>query len=387
MGFKAASKPPNADSILLKIMQYENNEKQGVPMIKDAVDRILNRPKKYKTEMVSADEAGLARAAALLTSGENVAIPTETVYGLAASAFDETAARRIFEIKGRPGDNPLIVHVSSLSMIWPLVEKMDERVSLLAKHFWPGPLTLVMKKSALISDVISAGLDTVAIRIPAHPATLRLIELCKFPIAAPSANPSGRPSPTTAFHVYEDLNGRIPMIVDGGSCTVGVESTVLSLVGEATILRPGRITEAALSRVIGPVSLAKGVMEEPQKGEKVASPGMAHRHYAPNAKVVLLEGNHAAYLRYIAEHPQEDSYALCFNEDIEGLKIPYLSLGDIKDPEEAERRLFSLLRELDELGAKFVYAHIPDHTGRWLALFNRLQRAAGFEVIRLEREK
>lgn len=357
-------------------------------MIKEVFNRMLSRPKKYKTEIVPADEAGLARAAALLSAGENCAIPTETVYGLAASAFDDHAVGRIFTIKGRPQDNPLIVHVSSVSMIWPLVEEMDSRIEILAKNFWPGPLTLVMKKSGLISNVVSAGLDTVAIRIPAHPAALKLIDLCGFPIAAPSANLSGRPSPTSAEHVYADLKSKIPLIVDGGNCLVGVESTVLSLVGEPTILRPGRITAAALSKLIGPVALAKGVTEEPQEGEQVASPGMAHRHYSPSAKVILIEGNRANYLHYLHENSQDNVFALCFDEDIDGLEqIPYLSFGDVKDPEEAERRLFSALRELDEKGAATVYARCPDHTGRWLAIFNRLQRAAGFEVIRFEKDK
>ncbi|SDN37537.1 L-threonylcarbamoyladenylate synthase [Acetanaerobacterium elongatum] len=321
-------------------------------------------------------------AAEVLKKGGLVAIPTETVYGLAANALDENAVAGIFDAKGRPQDNPLIVHIAEISELQPLVTDIPEKARLLAKAFWPGPLTMIFKRSPLIPAVVSAGLDSVAIRMPSHPLARAIIKAAGVPLAAPSANLSGSPSPTCAQHVLQDLNGRIPLIIDGGTCNVGLESTVVSLVGETpALLRPGGISVEQLSAVIGEITIDKGILNKLEDNRKVSSPGMKYKHYSPKANVIILDGDSDLYCKYVNSIP--NAFGLCFQEDIPKLTVPYVSFGSEKDDSEQAHLLFNALRELDRRGAKTVYARAPKQTGVSLAVYNRLLRAAGFQVIKI----
>ena len=334
------------------------------------------------TNYWEASPAAMQEAAALLRAGEVEALPTETVYGLAANALDPTAVSKIFEAKGRPQDNPLIVHIAHFDALAPLVRDIPDTARALAEAFWPGPLTLIFPRSALVPATTSGGLDTVAIRLPAHPVARKVIELAGVPLAAPSANRSGSPSPTTARHVLEDLDGRIAAVLDGGSCEVGVESTVLDLTGETPrLLRPGGITVEMLRAVIGEVEVDAAVTQPLAHGAKAASPGMKYKHYAPKAKVVLLQGTAEAYTRYINRHAAPGVLALCFDGEQTALQVPFLTYGRRDDHAAQARRVFEALRQADEQGARLVYAACPESDGVGLAVYNRLLRAAAFEVI------
>lgn len=334
-----------------------------------------------KTLMLQANETAIA--AEIIKNGGLAAMPTETVYGLAANAFDGKAVAKIFRAKGRPMDNPLIVHISDISQIHLLVSDFPEKARILAEKFWPGPLTMILPKSDRIPDEVSAGLDTVAVRFPSHPVARKLISQ-SMPLAAPSANLSGSPSPTGAKHVYDDMNGRIDAIIDGGECEVGVESTVITLVGEVPrLLRPGGITVEQLREAIGEVVIDDAVMNPLQTGEKAASPGMKYKHYAPKAKVVLLEGSDEAFISYVNARKEEGTAALCYDEDTELLEVPCIPIGHADDYEMQSHKLFAALRNADEQGFRLVYAHCPKAEGMGLAVYNRMIRAAGFEVIRL----
>ncbi len=334
------------------------------------------------TEILDCSEASLLKAAELIKSGEVVGIPTETVYGLAANAFDETAVRKIFEAKGRPADNPLIVHISDFGMVREIASEIPNLAYKLAERFWPGPMTMIMPKSEKIPLVTSGGLDTVGIRFPSHPAARRLIELCGLPLAAPSANLSGSPSPTTARRVFDDMNGRIPAIIDGGESLVGVESTVICFEGSGVrILRPGGITREMLSEVCD-VSVDRGVTNRLEDGAVARSPGMKYRHYAPKADLKLIRGSLKAYKSYVSENAADGSWCLVFDKSEAVGCLPYLCYG--ASPEEQAHELFEALRKLDELGAKTVFARCPDDSGIGLAVYNRILRASGFCIIDLE---
>lgn len=323
----------------------------------------------------------IKRAGEILREGGLVAIPTETVYGLAANALDGAAVKRIYAAKGRPSDNPLIVHVSGFSQIAPLVREVPAAARRLAEAFWPGPLTMILEKSGLIPPETSGGLDTVALRLPAHPAARAVIEAAGVPLAAPSANLSGRPSPTTFAHVQADLTGRVDALLDGGDCEVGVESTVITLVGDVPrVLRPGGVTLAQLQDVLGGVELDPAVLHQLQEGAKAASPGMKYKHYSPRADVALVDASPEGYGDYVNE--KKGGWALCFEEDIPFVKLPAICLGSRYDGAGQARRLFRALLELDEKGAQTAYAHCPMQTGVGLAVYNRLLRAAGFAVVR-----
>lgn len=329
-------------------------------------------------------EQDVRLAGRLLAQGELVAIPTETVYGLAANALDERAVRSVFEAKGRPQDNPLIAHIADIDGLAPLTAELPEHVYALAKAFWPGPLTMVLPRAKRVPAVVSAGLATVAVRMPSHPVARAIIRAADVPLAAPSANRSGSPSPTTALHVMQDMAGRIPLVVDGGPCGVGVESTVVSLVSsEPVILRPGLVTKEQLERAAGvPVAVDAGVLHRVADTAKASSPGMKYKHYAPRAKVYMVQGSGDAYCNYV--NSKNGAFALCFEEDVEKLRVNYVAYGSREDPASQARNLFYALRELDRLGAKTVYARAPAQTGVGLAVYNRLIRAAGFDVITLE---
>lgn len=339
-----------------------------------------------ETLLFDAKNPGATDAVAeILKRGGLAAIPTETVYGLAANAFDGEACANIFKAKGRPGDNPLIVHICDMEMLSDVVSEVPEGARLLAEKFWPGPLTIIMKKSGKIPMVTSANLPTVAVRFPAHPVAREIIKKTGLPLAAPSANLSGSPSPTTFQHCVNDLMGRVDAIIDGGPCSVGVESTIISLAGEKPVLlRPGYVTLEQLRETIGEVELSKAVLEKLDEGEKVLSPGMKYKHYAPKAAVSLVKGSSEKYVNFVNEHAGEGVYALCFDEEAPVLKTKTVTYGsEFSDAEQAEH-IFEALRELDSLGAKRVFAHSPKITGVGLAVYNRLVRAAGFDVIELD---
>ena len=337
-----------------------------------------------KTERLAATEEGILRAGEILRNGGLVAIPTETVYGLAADALNGEAVTRIFEAKGRPGDNPLIVHICKEEQILSLVKEYPERARKLAAAYWPGPLTIILPKADCIPDAVSAGLDTVAVRFPSHPVAQKVIEAAGTPLAAPSANRSGKPSPTCAEHVWVDMDGRIEGILDGGSCGVGVESTVVTLVGEkARLLRPGEITPEQLRAVLGEVEIDPAVTDRLKVGQVAASPGMKYKHYAPSAEVTLIRGGQMAYCRAVNAHAEEACYALCFEEDVPLLDVPTIVYGKAEDSESQAKNLFDALRELDRIGAERVYAHCPSQDGVGLAVYNRLLRSAEFRVVNL----
>jgi len=344
----------------------------------------------YETQVINAirqDEAGTNQGAKLILAGELVAFPTETVYGLGANGLDEQAVCKIFAVKGRPADNPLIEHIAKKSDVRQLWRRMPKQAQILMDTFWPGPLTLVVQKSEIVPLAVTAGLDTVAVRMPLNKTARALIAKAGVPIAAPSANRSGRPSPTTAQHVLDDLGGRIPLILDGGPCKYGVESTVLSLVGEPTILRPGAITREMLAAVIGEVGVAKSVLEPMLEGETAASPGMKYKHYAPSAQVIVVQGSpeQAARRVLLLVREAEAEGMVCEIAATEQTRQYYkgrkhVVLGNRNEPVTLCANLFSALREMGER-ADVIYAEGIDANDEGMAYMNRLLRAAGFHVV------
>lgn len=329
-------------------------------------------------------ETDLKLAADLLKRGELVAVPTETVYGLAADALNGAAVANIFKAKGRPADNPLIVHIAHREQLNKLVAGIPPMAAALADAFWPGPLTMIFKKADSIPNEVSAGLETVAVRMPSHPIARRIIEL-SCPLAAPSANRSGIPSPTEAARVAEDMDSRIAAVVDGGACEVGVESTVVDVTGDRVrVLRPGAVTVEMLSEVVGEVEVDDAVTHEVRAGQTVSSPGMKYKHYAPNARVILVKGTPAAYTDYVNSHAADGVMALCFDGEETNIKVPFLTYGAREDHATQAKRLFEVLRLLDERHATVAYTACPSADGIGLAVYNRLLRAAGFEVIELD---
>lgn len=318
----------------------------------------------------------------LLQDEQVVGIPTETVYGLGGNAFSPLAVSRIFEAKGRPTDNPLIVHISEFSEINELVTEVPESAKKLADAFWPGPLTIILPKSSKVPYCTTGNLDTVAVRCPSHPVARELIKACGFPIAAPSANLSGKPSPTKAEHVFEDLNGRINLIIDGGDCDEGVESTVITLAAEVPkLLRPGNVTLSQLKSVLGDVIVDEAVLNPLKEGEKVSSPGMKYKHYSPEAEITLVRGGYEAFKNYVNGFKTESVYAMVFDTEGEGLLVPYIHYG-AEDYKMLSHSLFDSLRELDKKGAHKCFVRYPnENNDDNLAVLNRLLRAAGFKVI------
>ena len=333
----------------------------------------------------TADDAGVAEAARLLRAGEVVAIPTETVYGLAANALDGQAVKKIFAAKGRPQDNPLISHVASMEMLADVWAEVTPQAQALAQAFWPGPLTIILPRAARVADEVCAGLPTASVRWPSHPAAQRIIRAAGVPLAAPSANLSGSPSPTTARDVLADMDGRIPLVIDGGACGVGVESTVVTLAGDAPeLLRPGYITKEQLEQVLCcEVRLSDAVLHQLKEGERAASPGMKYKHYAPKAQVVIVKGALSEYTAYVNAHLADGVFALCFEGEEAGLRCPCVTFGRAQDEASQARALFSALRELDARGAKAAYARCPRESGVALAVYKRLLRAAAFRVVQV----
>ena len=342
-----------------------------------------------ETLYLSAAAAETAEIAAnFIKNGELVAIPTETVYGLGANGLDENAVIKIFEAKGRPQDNPLILHIAGADQIEKFAHHIPQAAYDLAEKFWPGPLTLILPAKEFIPKRTTGGLDTVGLRCPDCDITREIIRLSGVPIAAPSANISGKPSTTTAEHVRHDHDGRIDAIVDGGPCRVGVESTIVDLTEERPrLLRPGGITPEQLLEVLGDLVVDKAVTAQIDKDEVVKAPGMKSRHYAPSEPVVIVSGSREAAARYIHEHFEPGDRVLCFEEELPLFAgCNPLSYGREADVETLCAGLFAALRELDDPTIHQVYARCPVGGGVAYAVQNRLKKAAAFHIVDAEEE-
>ena len=319
-------------------------------------------------------------AANILKSGGLVAIPTETVYGLAANGLDESAVAKIFIAKGRPQDNPLILHISEASEMERYCHSIPKAAYRLAEAFWPGPLTMVLPARDCVPKCTTAGLSTVAIRCPDNDITRQIIQLSGVPLAAPSANLSGKPSTTTAQHVLSDHNGRIDAIVDGGPCRVGVESTIVDLSEDKPrLLRPGGITPEQLTAILGEIVIDKAVSASVEKDAVVKAPGMKYRHYAPDCRVVIVDGDLLAAKAYVQKHWEPGNRVLCFEEELDIFaSFSPLAYGRSSDMDTLTAGLFAALRELDDPAIGTVFARCPKGSGKALAVQNRLEKAAGF---------
>lgn len=335
----------------------------------------------------------LAEAAAVLKSGGLVAFPTETVYGLGGNALDEDAARKIYAAKGRPSDNPLIAHISCAAELAPLVREIPEAGRKLMEAFWPGPLTMIFPKSSKVPYGTTGGLDTVAVRMPNDPVASRLIALAGVPVAAPSANTSGRPSPTTADHVWQDMNGRIDMIIDGGPVGIGVESTIVDVSSPVpSVLRPGAITMEMLREVLGEVAVDPAILGPMKEDVKPKAPGMKYRHYAPKAELTLVETTGPV------ESMVEKVKELAHEKLVQGCQVGIIctdesrscyaegtvrSIGARESQESVAHNLYAVLREFDDLKVEYIFSESfsEDHLGQ--AIMNRLSKAAGYKIVQV----
>ena len=325
----------------------------------------------------------IARGARIIRDGGLLGIPTETVYGLGANGLNPEAVLKIFEAKGRPQDNPLILHVSGPEQVENFCHDVPKAAWQLMERFWPGPLTLVLPARDNVPRRTTANLDTVAIRCPASDLTRAIIAEAGVPIAAPSANLSGKPSPTTAAHVLHDMDGRIEAIVDGGPCSVGVESTIVDLTGPAPrLLRPGGITPDMLREVLGELVIDKAVVGEIAQDAVVRAPGMKYTHYTPTGDVIIVSGSAQGAARYILRHLGPEDKVLCFQEELPRYPAGQaMAYGEEAHPETLARGLFSALRELDSTEIKTIYARCPTDGGAGFAVANRLKKAAGFHIV------
>ncbi len=337
--------------------------------------------------------ADIEAAAAVIRDGGLVVFPTETVYGLGGNGLDAEASMKIYAAKGRPSDNPLIIHVAKPEDAY-LYTHTDEvtrpMYEALAKAFMPGPLTVILPKLDCVPYSTTGGLDSVAVRCPSHPVAHALIQAAGVPVAAPSANLSGKPSPTCASHVIDDLSGRVDMIIDGGECDIGLESTIVKLDRDGdgaylTLLRPGGITYDALTCVCDRVEIARAVSEQLAKDERPLSPGMKYRHYAPTAPLVLLTGEDGDVLAFLQKRQEEAKCAiLCYDEEVPCLQNErLLPVGAREDIAAHAKTLFAKLREADGTDAEIIYAHLPDKSGLGLALYNRMIRAAAHTILQV----
>ncbi len=342
-----------------------------------------------KTLLLSADHPDTpGLAAELIRSGALVGLPTETVYGLGANGLDPEAVAQIFQVKGRPGDNPLILHLTGAEQIGLFCHDAPETAYLLAERFWPGPLTMVLPAKPCVPKRTTGGLSTVAVRCPDCAITRKIIALAGVPIAAPSANLSGKPSTTTAQHVLDDHDGKIPAVVDGGPCAVGVESTIVDLTGNTPrLLRPGGISPEQLREVLGEIVIDEAVTAQLAPDAVAKAPGMKYRHYAPQEPVVIVSGSREAAARYIRAHMLPEDRVLCFEEELPLYAgCDPLSYGREDDPDSLGAGLFAALRILDDPGIHQVYARCPTGEGVAFAVQNRLKKAAAFRIIDPEAE-
>ena len=341
-----------------------------------------------KTVIYTIDE--IEQAGAVIRAGGLVAFPTETVYGLGANALDADAARRIFAAKGRPQDNPLIAHIADIAMLDALCHDIPDAARRIAARFWPGPLTMALPKRPVVPDTVTAGLPTVGIRYPSHPVAQALIRAAGVPVAAPSANRSGKPSPTTFAHVLADMDGRIDGIIDGGNADVGVESTFIEFAGgKVRVLRPGYITPEDLAEVVGAenVEIDGAVLKALAENERPRSPGMKYRHYAPSAPVIAVVGENWDCAREIRRgaRTHEGAAAILCDEYADMIPCETLRVGRYGDYAAQAHRLFDALRALDRPDVRMIYAQCPEERGVGLAVANRLKRAAGFHVVNARR--
>ena len=337
-----------------------------------------------KTEILKAnDPSAVIRAAELLKNGDLVALPTETVYGLGADGLNPEAVKKIFAAKGRPQDNPLILHIAEPGQMELFCKDIPESAYRLAEAFWPGPLTMVLPAKDIVPKCTTAGLPTVAVRCPDCAITRQIIAAAGVPVAAPSANISGKPSTTTAEHVYHDHTGNIPLIIDGGACSVGVESTIVDLTETpARLLRPGGITPEQLTELLGDLVVDKAVTAQLDKDAVVKAPGMKYRHYAPQCQVIIVSGSSQAAEKYIRKHYQAGDRVLCFEEELPLYAgCDPLSYGKQADAASLSAGLFSALRVLDDPSVHMVYARCPEGGGIAYAVQNRLKKAAAFQIV------
>ena len=335
----------------------------------------------------------LEQAAEILKQGGLVAFPTETVYGLGGDALNAAAARKIYEAKGRPSDNPLIVHIASEAQVKEIAENISAQAEALMDVFWPGPLTLIFKKKPMVPDSTTGGLDTVAVRMPSHRVAYELISRSGVMIAAPSANTSGRPSPTSASHVMEDMNGRIDMIIDGGDCKYGIESTIVDMTGEVpTILRPGYITKEMLEDVVGTVEVDPAIRQGVLADVRPKAPGMKYTHYAPKGELSIVEGERSeqviSCINRLVQEKREQGYktgVLATKENApQYLADEVIIIGDRKDELMISANLYRTLRDFDARNVEYIYSESFAGDGLGEAIMNRLRKAAGQRTIYAE---
>ena len=336
-------------------------------------------------------DAELAEAAEILRNGGLVAIPTETVYGLGANALDESASKKIYEAKGRPSDNPLIAHISCMDELSALVSEIPEAGRKLAEKYWPGPLTMVFPKKEIVPYGTTGGLETVAIRMPSDPVANRLIKLAGVPIAAPSANTPGRPSPTKAEHVVEDMNGKIEMIIDSGEVGIGVESTIVDVSGKVPmLLRPGAITMEMLRETLGEVEIDPAILGPLSADVKPKAPGMKYRHYAPQAEMTLVEGEMEHVVEFINQEAKLALEAglkvgiICTEESRESYQCGMLKvIGSRENEESVAHNLFAVLREFDDQKVDCIFSESFSKDRLGQAIMNRLCKAAGYHIVKV----
>lgn len=345
-----------------------------------------------KEEFTAQEELALQEAGEILRQGGLVAFPTETVYGLGGDALNPQSSRKIYAAKGRPSDNPLIIHIASMEALPLIVKEVNDKVRKVAESFWPGPLTIILPKSDAVPEETTGGLQTVAVRLPSHPVARRLIECAGGYVAAPSANVSGKPSPTLAKYVIEDMDGRIDMIIDGGEVGIGLESTIVDLTVEPPqILRPGYITQEMLNEVLGAVDVDKTILDN-SSGQAPKAPGMKYRHYAPKGDLTIVTGDAADVVAYINAQAAEFTAAgkkvgiIASEEVLQQYRAAIVkNIGNRTDETAIARNLYRILREFDEEGAEIIFSEAFDDGGMGQAIMNRLLKAAGHKVINLTR--
>ena len=346
--------------------------------------------KLVKVDTENPEKSVLTEAAEILKNGGLVACPTETVYGLGANGLDEKACKRIYEAKGRPSDNPLILTIGDLDGLYKIVGKVTENAKKIIDAFWPGPITLVLPKADCVPETVTGGLDTVAVRYPSNKIARELIKIAGIPVAAPSANSSGKPSPTRASHVEFDLNGKIEMIIDGGAADWGLESTILDVSEDKPVLlRPGAVTQDMIEDVVGEIDVDPAVYSKPDGNIVPKAPGMKYKHYSPSAKVILVSGSMENVISTINEKISAD--------EKNGLRVGVMAttqtkdryiggevlvVGDRTKPETIGANLFKILRKFDFIGVDIVYSEVFDEDGEGAAIMNRLNKAAGFNYIK-----
>lgn len=346
--------------------------------------------KLVKVDTENPEKSVLTEAAEILKNGGLVAFPTETVYGLGANGLDEKACKRIYEAKGRPSDNPLILTIGDLDGLYKIVGKVTENAKKIIDVFWPGPITLVLPKADCVPETVTGGLDTVAVRYPSNKIARELIKIAGIPVAAPSANSSGKPSPTRASHVEFDLNGKIEMIIDGGAADWGLESTILDVSEDKPVLlRPGAVTQDMIEDVVGEIDVDPAVYSKPDGNIVPKAPGMKYKHYSPSAKVILVSGSMENVITTINKKISAD--------EKNGLKVGVMAttqtkdryiggevlvVGDRTKPETIGANLFKILRKFDFIGVDIVYSEVFDEDGEGAAIMNRLNKAAGFNYIK-----